>query len=64
VPFAYFNRLSAAQKRVYRASDAIHIVTLPAPAELEPLAARVEHWLRAERRDELGSTARVGSRAG
>jgi hypothetical protein len=53
MPFAYFDRLSAAQKRIYRASDAIHIVKLPAPAELEPLAARVEHWLRAERRDEL-----------
>jgi hypothetical protein len=29
MPFAYYNRLSAAQKRIYRASDAIESVPLP-----------------------------------
>ena len=29
MPFAYYNRLSAAQKRIYRASDAIEAIPLP-----------------------------------
>jgi hypothetical protein len=29
MPFAYYNRLSAAQKRIYRASDAIESIALP-----------------------------------
>ncbi|MCL4801162.1 MAG: hypothetical protein KJ025_16325 [Burkholderiales bacterium] len=53
MPFAYYERLSAARKRIYRRSDEIHAVRLPAPAALAPLVARVEHWLRAEHRDEL-----------
>jgi hypothetical protein len=53
VRFAYYNRLSAARQRIYRQSDEIHVVKLPAPGTLAPLVARVEHWLRAENRDEL-----------
>ena len=29
MPFAYYNRLTAAQKRIYRASDAIESIALP-----------------------------------
>jgi len=29
MPFAYYNRLSAAQQRIYRTSDAIESVALP-----------------------------------
>ncbi|MCZ7564873.1 MAG: hypothetical protein M5U08_14780 [Burkholderiales bacterium] len=53
MPFAYYGRLSAARQRIYRRSDEIHAVRLPAPDALAPLAARVGHWLRAENREEL-----------
>ena len=29
MPFAYYNRLTAAQKRIYRTSDAIESIALP-----------------------------------
>ncbi|MCC6609125.1 MAG: hypothetical protein IT515_05545 [Burkholderiales bacterium] len=51
--FAYYDRLSAARKRIYLQSDGIHVVKLPAPGTLAPLVARVDHSLRAEHRDEL-----------
>ena len=53
MPFAYYDRLSAARKKVYRASDEIHAVRLPEPEALAPLVVRVEHWLARENRDEL-----------
>lgn len=53
MPFAYYDRLSAARKKIYRRSDEIHTVRLPAPDALAPLVARVEHWLAREHRDEL-----------
>lgn len=50
MPFAYYNRLSAADKRTYRRSDAIVDVPLPgaAAAALRPLAPRLELALTAE----------------
>lgn len=41
MPFAYFDRLSAAQKRTYRRSDGIVAVALRAPHRLPPLAAPI-----------------------
>jgi len=35
--FSYYNKLNAAQKRVYRKSDEIHAVSLPNAALLQPL---------------------------
>jgi hypothetical protein len=42
MPFAYFEKLSAARKRVYRASDAITRIEIPDIAALEPLARAIE----------------------
>lgn len=49
MPFAYYERLSAARKRVYRRSDAIQEVPLPAGLQVEPLAGRIREALAAER---------------
>jgi len=50
MPFAYYNRLSAADKRTYRRSDEIESVPLPRAAAkaLGELAPRLELALRAE----------------
>jgi hypothetical protein len=53
MPFAYFDRLSPARKKIYRRSDEIHVVLLPEPDALAPLVMRVEHWLSRANRDEL-----------
>lgn len=42
MPFAYYDKLSAADQRVYRKSDAIKRIELPEIASLMPLAAAVE----------------------
>jgi hypothetical protein len=50
--FSYYNRLNAAQKRVYRKSDEIHAVPLPNASDLHPfileLAGALEHENRAK----------------
>jgi hypothetical protein len=48
--FAYYNKLSAAQKRIYRRSDGIHTVSLPEPAGLHPLIPRLSTALEREDR--------------
>jgi len=67
--FAYYNRLSLAQKRVYRASDGIHGVTLPRAEELRPVIPRLSRALEREDRSIVeqlcreiadGITARLG----
>jgi len=49
--FSYYNRLNAAQKKVYRKSDDIHTVPLANASGLHPfiieLAASLEHEDRA-----------------
>ncbi len=50
VVFAYYNRLSAPQKRVYRRSDEIHGVRLPNATELRPLLADLLPALEQENR--------------
>jgi hypothetical protein len=42
MPFAYYDKLSAADKRIYRKSDAITRVALPDAAALIPLAKAIE----------------------
>jgi hypothetical protein len=42
MPFAYYERLSPARKRIYRASDAIARVEIPDPSALIPLARAIE----------------------
>lgn len=46
--FAYYHRLSTAQKRVYRKSDAVAVIRLPQPTPLKPLVMRLSRALQAE----------------
>jgi hypothetical protein len=50
VVFAYYHRLSAAQKRVYRQSDEISVVALPRAAGLRALMATLPQALQTENR--------------
>jgi len=50
VPFAYYSKLTAAQKRIYRASDAIATVPLPDAAALRPTVVELEQALAADDR--------------
>ncbi len=50
VVFAYYHRLSAAQKRVYRKSDDISAVALPRAAGLRPLVSALPQALQTENR--------------
>jgi hypothetical protein len=43
--FSYYQRLSAADRRIYRASDAIPAVVVPNAERLRPLAAALERAL-------------------
>ena len=51
VVFSYYNRLTPAQKRLYRASDGITSVRLPGAEELRPLTAALDAALRLEDRE-------------
>jgi hypothetical protein len=53
VPFAYYQRLTAAQKRIYRKSDALTSIELPGAAELRPLAGELQAALAADDRREV-----------
>jgi len=50
VPFAYFQRLSAGQQRVYRQSDAITRLDVPAGVAMEASLARLRERLAADDR--------------
>ena len=50
MPFAYYERLSRAQQKIYRESDAVTEVRLPSPAALHPLVAALEAALGTEER--------------
>ena len=50
MPFAYYNRLTAAQKRIYRTSDAIESIALPPGVSLGAEIAGVRAGLTAENR--------------
>ena len=53
MPFAYYDKLSAARKRTYRKSDAIRRVELADAAALMPLAAAIAPALATERPREV-----------
>lgn len=53
MPFAYYDRLSAARKRIYRASDAIDAVPLPQSAELGVVVRRIRAALEGDDRNRL-----------
>jgi hypothetical protein len=50
MPFAYYQRLSARDRAIYRRSDSVTSVTLPRPSELMPLVAELRGALESERR--------------
>jgi len=50
VPFAYYERLSARSKRIYRQSDAIEKVDLPDAVALRPLVGELAEALADEER--------------
>ena len=47
-PFAYYTRLNAAQQAIYRRSDAITSVPVPAAAALRPLVVAIDDALAEE----------------
>jgi hypothetical protein len=53
MPFAYFERLSAARKRIYLRSDAIERVDLPAGAPLHAVLDAMERALQSQNRAEV-----------
>jgi hypothetical protein len=59
MPYAYYARLSKANKAVYRQSDAIDSVELNAPARLRPLVRRLERDLRREERVAIETDVRA-----
>ena len=59
VPFAFYRRLSAAQKRTYRASDAVRSIAIPNVELLMPLAASIEAALTSEKQRAVGGACRA-----
>jgi hypothetical protein len=59
MPFAYFDRLSAARKVVYLRSDAIERIALPPGPPLTNVVAQIEEELRAERRKQVEAAAQA-----
>src|SRR5689334_22246283 len=59
MPFAYFDRLSAARKVVYLRSDAIERIALPPGPPLTRLVAQIEQELQAERRKQVELAAQA-----
>ena len=51
--FSYYNKLSAANKRIYRESDGIIAVPLPADDELQPLISLLSAALAGEDREQV-----------
>jgi hypothetical protein len=67
--FSYYKKLSAADRKIYRASDGIHGITLPRSEELCPLVPRLARALEQEDREKVellcrklaaGMTERLG----
>ena len=58
MPFAYYARLSAKQRRIYRASDAIAAIELAGAEALRPLVFDLERALTADDRGSVERTCR------
>jgi len=57
LPFAYYDRLTRNQQRIYRQSDGIATVGLPQATDLRPLVAALEETLAAEDRIKVQTAA-------
>ncbi|MGH8371939.1 MAG: hypothetical protein ACRETO_04320 [Gammaproteobacteria bacterium] len=51
--FNYYHRLSAANKRIYDASDKVESILLPEPTSLRPLAVQVAEALQTDQRPQV-----------
>jgi hypothetical protein len=60
--FSYYKKLSTAQKRIYRKSDEIHVVPLPAAKALHPLIPQLISALELEDRDRAEEICRALAR--
>jgi hypothetical protein len=58
VRYAYYSRLRASDKAIYRRSDSIEALELTGSQELRPIVRRLEEALAAEDRNEVELTAR------
>lgn len=58
MPFNYYNRLSARNKRIYLASDRIKTIVLPDPTSLRPLAVKLAGALKADERFAVGTVCK------
>ncbi len=56
--FSYFKKLSLANKRVYRRSDGIHVITVPDVEALRPLVPRLAAALAREDRERVEELCR------
>jgi hypothetical protein len=57
--FSYYDRLSAADRKIYRASDAIATIAVPDAGRLHPLVHALERSLADGRRAAVGRAARA-----
>ncbi len=57
--FSYYKKLTAAQKRIYRKSDEIAAVALPAASGLRPLVEKLRHALTREDRESVEGLCRM-----
>ncbi len=57
MPFAYYSRLSAAERRIYRESDTVPAIPLPGAHALRPLVAELAEALRSSDRLRTGAAA-------
>ena len=57
LPFAYYDRLTRNQQRVYRQSDGIATIAIPRATDLRPLVAALEDSLAAEDRTRVQTAA-------
>ena len=58
MPYAYYSRLRASDKAIYRHSDSIETLKLTGSQELRPIVRRLEEALAAEDRNEVELTSR------
>lgn len=58
MPFAYYKRLTRAQQRIYRQSDEVHAIRLPAGTPLHPLVEKLAAALQREHREHTQTACR------
>jgi hypothetical protein len=63
VPYAYYAKLKAKQKAIYRRSDAVEKIALPADPDFAPLVRALEQALASEQRAPIERAAQALSNA-